>query len=66
MPRICQLTGKKTRSGKNVSHSNVKTPRRFKPNIQKKRIYDPEKKKWVRMNISMRALRTLQKKSFLF
>jgi len=31
----CQICGKKTRSGRNKSHSNRKTPRKFKPNIQK-------------------------------
>ena len=62
MPRVCQLTGKRTRSGNKVSHSNIKNSRKFKPNIQKKRVYHPKTGKWVKMNISTRALRTLQKK----
>lgn len=62
MARKCQITGKGTASGNNVSHSNRKTRRKFKANVHKKRIYLEEEKRWVRMNVSTRALRTIQKK----
>lgn len=62
MARRCQITGKGTRKGVKVSHSNVKTKRTMKANIQKKRIYLEDEKRYITLNISTRALRTLQKK----
>jgi large subunit ribosomal protein L28 len=38
MARVCQVTGKIPIGGNKVSHSNIKTKRRFLPNLQKKRI----------------------------
>ena len=65
MSRRCQLTGKRPLVGNNVSHANNKTKRRQFPNLQWKRIYVPELKRWVRLRISTRALRTLNKKGLL-
>ncbi|MFK7906467.1 MAG: 50S ribosomal protein L28 [Chitinophagales bacterium] len=62
MSKICELTGKKPITGHNVSHSNRKTKRWFRPNIQTKRFYIPEEDRWVRLKISMAALRTIDKK----
>jgi len=62
MARKCSITGKGTRTGNNVSHSNRKTKRTFKANVQRKRIYLEDEKKWVTVNLSTRALRTIQKK----
>lgn len=62
MARRCQITGKGTRSGNNVSHSNRKTKRTFKANVHSKRIYLEDEKRWVRLNVSTRVLRTLKKK----
>lgn len=60
---ICTLTGKSWMNGNRVSHSNIKTKRRLSPNIQTKRIYDIDTGRWVRVRLSTRALRTLNKKS---
>lgn len=38
MARICQVTGKKVQVGNKVSHSNRKTKRTFKPNLQTVRV----------------------------
>jgi len=38
MAKRCEICGKEPVAGKNVSHSNRHTPRRFKPNLQKVRI----------------------------
>ncbi|MGB1241192.1 MAG: 50S ribosomal protein L28 [Chitinophagales bacterium] len=62
MSKICELTGKKPITGHNVSHSNRKTKRWFRPNIQTKRFYIPEEDRWVSLKISMSALRTIDKK----
>ena len=65
MPRRCAITGKKPMSGKNISHAHNVTPRWQKPNLQDKRIYIPELKRWVRIRLSTRALRTVNKKGLL-
>jgi large subunit ribosomal protein L28 len=62
MARVCQLTGKKRISGNNVSHSHIKTKRKFNPNIQEKRLYIPEEDKWIKLKISTSVLRTINKK----
>jgi len=61
MSKVCQLTGKRPISGHNVSHSNVKTKRKFKPNIIKKRFFIPETDEWVTLKISVSALRSINK-----
>lgn len=61
MSKVCELTGKRPIVGNNVSHSNVKTKRRFLPNLQKKRIFVPELGDYVEVKLSMNALRTISK-----
>ncbi len=62
MSRICEVTGKRPRVGNNVSHSNIKTKRKFYPNLQTKRFYIPEEDKWITLKVSTSALRTINKK----
>lgn len=62
MARVCQITGKRTRVGNNVSHANNKTKRKFYPNLQKKRFYIPEEGKWVTLKVSVSAIRTINKR----
>ena len=62
MSRICEVTGKRPRVGNNVSHSNIKTKRKFYPNLQTKRFYIPEEDKWVTLKVSTSAIRTINKK----
>lgn len=62
MSRICDLTGKKSIVGNNVSFSNKKTKRRFNPNLQLKKFYLPETGEWVTLKVSTSALRTINKK----
>lgn len=61
MSKICQLSGKRPIVGNKVSHSNVKTKRRFLPNVFTKRFYIPETNQWVSLKISAHALRTINK-----
>jgi large subunit ribosomal protein L28 len=61
MSKICELTGKRPIKGNHVSHSNVKTKRRFMPNLKKKRIFVPEIGDFVEVKLSMSALRTVNK-----
>lgn len=62
MSRICDLTGKKLMFGNNVSHSNIKTRRKFYPNLQTKRFFIPEEDTWIVLKVSTSALRTINKK----
>jgi large subunit ribosomal protein L28 len=61
MARVCQVTGKKPMTGNSVSHSNIKTKRRFLPNLQKKRFYFTEEDRWITLKVSTDALRTINK-----
>jgi large subunit ribosomal protein L28 len=61
MARVCQVTGKKPISGNKVSHSNIKTKRRFLPNLQTKRYFLAEEDKWVTLKVSTEAIRTINK-----
>ena len=61
MARVCQVTGKRPITGNKVSHSNIKTRRRFLPNLQKKRYFLAEEDKWVTLKLSSEAIRTINK-----
>ena len=65
MARVCQVTGKVPVSGNKVSHSNIKTKRRFLPNLQKKRFYLAEEDKWITLKLSTTAIRTINKNGLL-
>jgi large subunit ribosomal protein L28 len=62
MSRICQITGKKVIVGNSVSHSNIKTKRRFYPNLQTKRFFIPEENRFITLRVSAQGLRTINKK----
>lgn len=42
MAKKCENCGKIPQSGNNVSHSNIKTKRRFQPNLQRVRHVTPD------------------------
>ncbi len=61
MARVCQVTGKVPVSGNSVSHSNIKTKRRFLPNLQTKRFFLAEEDKWITLKVSSEGIRTINK-----
>ena len=61
MSRVCQVTGKRPITGNKVSHSNIKTKRRFLPNLQTKRYFLAEEDKWVTLKLSTEGIRTIAK-----
>lgn len=65
MARVCQVTGKRPITGNKVSHSNIKTKRRFLPNLQTKRYFLAEEDKWVTLKVSSEAIRTINKNGLL-
>ncbi len=62
MARVCQVTGKVPITGNYVSHSNIKTKRRFLPNLQTKRFFLAEEDRWITLKLSTEGLRTINKK----
>ena len=61
MSEICQVTGRKPAFGNNVSHSHRKTRRRWNPNIQIKRFWVPNEKRWVTLTVSAKGIKTINK-----
>ena len=61
MSRKCVLTGKKPLRGNHVSKSNSKTNRFQYPNLQKKRIFVPELNKSIRIKLSVKAMKIIDK-----
>lgn len=55
----CQLTGAKPGFGRRISHSHRRTPRRFDPNIQRKRYWLASEGRYVRLTLSVRGIRTI-------
>ena len=62
MGRTCQLTGKKANNAYAVSHSHRRTKKLQGVNLQWKRVWWPEGKRWVKLRLSTKAIKTLQKK----
>jgi large subunit ribosomal protein L28 len=48
-------------SGNNVSHANNKTRRRFLPNLQSHRFWVPSEGRWVRLRVTARGIKTIDK-----
>lgn len=61
MSRRCDLTGKTRQFGHRVSHANNKTKHSFKANIQVKKLYIPQLKRFIKLNLSAQAIRTIDK-----
>ena len=62
MSRVCQVTGKRPASGNNVSHANNKTRRRFLPNLHTHRFWLESEKRYVKLRVSTKGLRTIDKR----
>lgn len=61
MSKICQVTGKRPQTGNNVSHANNKTKRRFLPNLQKRRFWVPNEKRYITLTVSTQGMRIIDK-----
>lgn len=62
MPRVCQVTGKRTTTGNNVSHANNRTRRRFLPNLHMHRFWSEEEHRFVKLRVSAKGMRIIDKK----
>ena len=61
MSKVCQVTGKRPQAGNNVSHANNRTRRRFLPNLQSKRFWVESEQRFVRLRISNKGIRIIDK-----
>lgn len=62
MSKVCQISGKKVQFGNNVSKAINKTKRRFNANIITKRFYIPEEDRWIKLKVSTKVLKTINRK----
>jgi large subunit ribosomal protein L28 len=49
-------------SGNNVSHAHNKTRRRFLPNLHTHRFWVESEQRWVRLRVSSKGMRIIDKK----
>ena len=61
MSRVCQVTGKRQIMGNNVSHANNRTRRRFSPNLQAKRFWLENEKRFIKLRVSTQGMRIIDK-----
>ena len=61
MSKVCQITGKRPMSGNNVSHAHNKTRRRFLPNLHTHRFWVESEKRWIKLKVSNKGLRMIDK-----
>lgn len=62
MSRVCQVTGKRPTTGHHVSHSNIKSKRRFLPNLHKHRFWVESEQRWVTLRTSSKGMRLIDRK----
>jgi large subunit ribosomal protein L28 len=62
MSQVCQVTGKRPMSGNSVSHAQNKTRRRFSPNLHYHRFWLESEKRFVRLRVSSKGMRIIDKK----
>ncbi|PRX45158.1 large subunit ribosomal protein L28 [Prauserella shujinwangii] len=62
MSAVCQVTGRRPGYGKQVSHSHRRTSRRWEPNLQTRRYWVPSEGRWVRLRVSVKGMRTIDKR----
>ena len=62
MSAVCQVTGRKPSFGKQVSHSHRRTSRRWNPNLQYKRYWLPSENRWIRLRVSTKGMKTVDKR----
>lgn len=61
MSKKCQITNKKANNGYSVSHSHIRTKKIQNINLQNKKVWSHKQKKWLKLKISTKALKLLNK-----
>ena len=62
MSKVCQVTGKRPLVGNKVSHSNRKAKKRSLPNLQSHRFWVESENRWVKLRLSTRGIREIDKR----
>ena len=62
MARECQVTGKRTTFGNNVSHAKNRTRRTFVPNLHYRKFWVESESRWVKLRVSTKGVRIIDKK----
>lgn len=62
MSAICQVTGRKPGTGKRVSHSHKRTSRTWEPNLQTRTYWVPSEGRRVRLRVSVKGMKTIDKR----
>ncbi|HZJ92539.1 MAG TPA: 50S ribosomal protein L28 [Thiopseudomonas sp.] len=62
MSKVCQVTGKGPVTGNKISHANNKTRRRFLPNLQHHRFWVETENRFVRLRLSAKGMRVIDKR----
>ncbi len=62
MSKVCQVTGKRPVTGNNVSHAKNRTRRRFLPNLQSHRFWVESENRFVKLRLSTKGMRIIDKK----
>lgn len=62
MSAVCDVTGSAPGYGRNVSHSQRRTARRWEPNLQRRRFWLPSEGRWVRLRVSARGIKIIDKR----
>jgi large subunit ribosomal protein L28 len=62
MSKVCQVTGKRPVTGNNVSHAKNRTKRRFLPNLQSHRFWVESENRFVKLRVSTKGMRVVDKK----
>ncbi len=62
MSKVCQVTGKRPMTGNNVSHAKNRTRRRFEPNLQSHRFWVEGEKRFVKLRVSTKGMRIIDKR----
>ena len=61
MSAHCQVTGRKPSFGNTVSHSHRRSRRRWSPNIQSKTYYLPSERRRVRLRVSAKGIKVIDR-----
>ena len=62
MSRVCELSGTRANNGMAVSHSHIRTKKLQQANLQQRKLWWAEGKRWLNLRVTTRTLKSIQKK----
>ena len=62
MAQVCMVTGTRPLTGMNVSNLHIRTKRRLMPNLHSKRYWVPSENRWVKLRLSAKGMRIIDKR----